>query len=404
MRILHVIASLAPRYGGPSKACVDMAAAVVERGHKVDIFTTALDGAGSLDVCTDRPVRTRGVQVHYFPTTLRGRWPVSIALSKALARWVPDYDLVHIHSLYLFHGAAAAHYCRKFGVPYLIRPHGTLDPFLYRRHRLRKLVYEALLERRNLRNAAGIHFTAEEERDLAQPFIPGARTFVAPLGLYLREYEDLPPAGRLRAKYPEIGDRKIVLHLGRLNFKKGLDILVDAFASVAATRDDVHLVLAGPDNEGYGEQIRQRAADRGIIQRTTFTGMLEGELKLAAFRDASVFALPSYSENFGIAVVEAMACGVPVVISNHVNIWRETKAAGAGLAIECAASACAEAIHEILADDALARDMGEKGRRLVAERYNWSAVGAQLESLYKQIISTAPMDHSASAGGAPVRR
>jgi glycosyltransferase involved in cell wall biosynthesis len=388
MKILHVIANLAPRYGGPSKACVDMAVAVAGRGHEVHIFTTDQDGTGRLEVPTDEPVHTRGVQVHYFPATLRGRWPISVGLAKALASRIPDFDIVHIHSLYLFHGAVAGHYCRKLGVPYVIRPHGSLDPFLYERHRFRKYIFEALFENRNLRNAAGIHFTSQEERDLAQPFIMGARSFVASLGLHLNEYATLPAAGRFRAAYPEIADRRIVLHLGRLNFKKGLNILVDAFSRVSNKHDDVHLVLAGPDNEGYGAQVRRWLADRGLSRRATLTGMLEGELKLAALRDAAVFALPSYSENFGIAVVEAMACGLPVVISDKVNIWREVQSAGAGLVVVCDAESCAGALLEILNNDERARTMGEKGQELVAERYAWPSVAEMLEAIYREIVSS----------------
>jgi glycosyltransferase involved in cell wall biosynthesis len=397
MKILHVIANLAPRHGGPSKACVDMAAAVAERGHEVHVFTTDQDGTGRLDVPTDEPAHSRGVQVHYFPVTLRGRWPISIGLGKALARRILDYDVVHIHSLYLFHGALAGHYCRKFHVPYVIRPHGSLDPFLYQRHRFRKLIYESLIEHRNLRNAAGIHFTAEEERDIAQPFIMGARSFVAPLGLHLSEYAHLPAAGTFRAGFPEIGDRRIVLHMGRLNFKKGLDILVNAFARIVSTRDDVHLVLAGPDNEGYGARVRGWLAERDLLDRATFTGMLEGEMKLAALRDATVFALPSYSENFGIAVVEAMACGLPVVISNKVNIWREVEIAGAGVVIECNAQPCAAALAEVLENDERAQTMGSNGRALVANQFDWSSVSGRLEAMYEDVLAGAQTTHMPEA-------
>jgi len=364
-----------------------MAVAVAARGHDVEIFTTDQDGTDRLDVPTNRPINVQGVQIHYFRSTLRRLWPVSIPLWRALARQIADYDLVHIHSLYLFHGAVAAYYCRRSRVPYIVRPHGTLDPYIYARHRFRKALCEVAFERRNLRNAAGIHFTAEEEQRLALPYIHGAASFVAPLGLHLDEYVNAVPSRSFRAFFPEIGDRKIVLHLGRLNFKKGLDILVDAFARVAREREDVHLVLAGPDDSGYGRNIKIRIIELGLESRATFTGLLQGELKLAAVHDASVFALPSYSENFGIAVVEAMACGCPVVISDKVNIWREVKAGGAGLIIECSADACASALSRLLGDETLRKEMGHRGQRLVRERFNWSSLGAQLEGAYEDIIS-----------------
>jgi len=398
-----VIAALAPRYGGPTKACLDMSAAIAARGHEVDVFTTDLDGTGRLDVPLSAPVVKRGVRIRYFRSGLRRVWPFSLPMCQALAQEIPGYDVVHVHSLYLSHGAVAGHYCRKFGVPYIIRPHGSLDPVLYKRHRLRKTVYEALIERRNLRGAAGIHFTAEEERALAQPYVSGTHPFVVPLGLHLEEYVDLPPAGMFRAAYAEIGDRRIVLHLGRLNFKKGLDILVEAFDDVAKKHDDAHLVFAGPDNEGYGANVRRWLSDRGLSGRATFTGMLQGQLKLAALHDASIFALPSYSENFGIAVVEAMACGLPVVISNKVNIWREVEDAGAGFVTAGSAEACAGAISRVLDDSALARAMGQRGRTLVAERFNWSVVGRQLEMAYREIVSRAKPSSAALRSRVPVK-
>lgn len=366
---------------------MDMAAAIAARGHEVQIATTDQDGPNRLQVPSNQPVVREGVRIRYFRSTFRGLWPISVALWRSLAREVATFDLIHIHSLYLFHGAVAAHYCRKRGVPYILRPHGSLDPFLYKRHRFRKAAYEFLIERRNLRRAAALHFTAEEERKLAEPYSLGAPSFVVPLGLHLDEYSALPPPGTLRAAYPEIASRRIVLHFGRINFKKGLDILVDAFAIAASRVGNIHLVIAGPDNERFGDQIRRRLADRGLTGRATFTGMLQGELKLAAFRDASVFALPSYSENFGIAAVEAMACGVPVVISDKVNIWREVKAANAGLVAACDATSFAECLLDVLSDDRIARQMGLSGRALVAQRFDWSLVADALETAYRNIVS-----------------
>jgi glycosyltransferase involved in cell wall biosynthesis len=362
-----------------------MSAALAARGHEVDLFTTDQDGVGRLDVPTDVSVVKRGVRVRYFRSGIRRIWPLALPLCRALAREIPRYDVVHIHSLYLSHGVVAGHYCRKFGVPYIMQPHGSLDPFLRERHRLRKAVYELLIERRNMEHAAGIHFTAEEERRLALPYIGKSRSFVVPLGIYPEDYANLPPRGTFRREFPEVGGRRIVLHLGRINFKKGLDVLVDAFSLLAAKRGDVHLVLAGPDNEGYGVEIRKRIERHGLSDRVTFTGTLEGDIKLAALAEADVFALPSYTENFGISVVEAMACGLPVVISKNVNIWREVAAAAAGIATECTGDACGEALNRVLADPALAQQMGASGQQLAMTRFNWLSVGQQLEEVYLEI-------------------
>lgn len=386
MRILHVIANLAPRYGGPSKACVEMAAAVAARGHEVHIFTTDQDGSGTLDVPTDRPVMRENVHIHYFHAQIRRIWPVSIPLAKALRDHVRDFDLVHVHSLYLFHGLLAGHYCRKWNVPYLLRPHGTLDPYLYKRHRIRKRFVEFLFEERNIRGAAALHYTTDDERRLAEPYVFGAHGVVVPNGLNIASYTNLPELGTFRAAYPEIGQKKIVLFLSRLNFKKGLDILIRAFAIMKEAQSDIHLVIAGPDSDGFESKVRTWVRKEGLDSSVTFTGMLQGERKLAAFRDANVFVLPSYSENFGIAVVEAMACGVPVVVSDQVNICHDISKSGAGLVVPCDTSKCAEGIRFVLDDEARASQMGSRGTAFVNENFSWSVVGSKLEEVYREVI------------------
>ena len=196
----------------------------------------------------------------------------------------------------------------------------------------------------------------------------------------------MPAPGRFRARYPEIGDKPIILFFGRVNFKKGLDILAKAFGAVARRRPDVHLVIAGPDNEGWGARVRTWLSEEGVLNRTTFTGMLLGPDKLAVLRDASLFVLPSYSENFGLAVIEAMAAGLPVIISDQVNIWREVETGRAGRVIPCDPGALADQILELLADPDTAADLGRKGRSLVQERYPWPRIGRSLAEAYGRII------------------
>src|SRR5208337_4565752 len=306
-------------------------------------------------------------------------------MARALAGGIREADLVHIHSLYLFHDLIAGHYCRSYGVPYLVRPHGTLDPYLYRRHRWRKYVMEAAFENRNIRLAAALHFTSEEEERLARPYIGDAPGVVVPLGVDLREFQELPAAGRFRERFPEIGQKEIILFLGRINFKKGLDLLVQALARVVRKRRDLHLVVAGPDNDGWGVRVKGWLQQEGIADCATFTGMLLGEEKLAALRDARIFVLPSYSESFGIAVIEAMACGLPVVISDRVNIWREVEAAGAGLVVPCEAGQTATAMLELLDNPGLAGRLGQNGIKLVREQFQWTTVAITLEKTYKKL-------------------
>lgn len=398
MKVLHVIANLAARYGGPPKACFEMARAVARLGHEVSIYTTNQDGPIELDVPIGSQVFKDGVEIRYFPIQHPRFWGFSLPLAGALREAIREYNIVHIHSLYLFHNAVAAHYCRKHDVPYLIRPHGTLDPYIFERHRFRKTAMEKLFEHKNIKHAAAIHFTTEEEKLLAQPYVFETPSIVVPHGLELAEYQDLPAPGVFGARFSEVGQKKIVLFFSRINFKKGLDILVRAFSIVARSRDDVHLVIVGPDDEGLGDKVRKWLKDEGIFERATFTGMLQGNDKLAVLRDAEIFVLPSYSENFGISVVEAMACGVPVLISDKVNIWREVEANKAGKVAPCDVERFAEEMSGLLGEPEEAKRMGDNGKALVKNRFQWSSVATDLEAAYHSVLSVEASKSSQATG------
>jgi glycosyltransferase involved in cell wall biosynthesis len=384
VKILHVIGDLAPVSGGPAKACFEMARAVARRGHRLAIYTTDFGQPVGAVPPGGAPLLRDGVTLRHFPLQPPRIWLASWPLRRALVADVAAYDLVHVHSLYLFHDWAAAAACRRAGVPYILRPHGALDPYIHRRHRAKKALFDRWFQDRMLARAAAIHYTAAEEMRLAAPFVHGAPGFVVPNGLELADYAALPPRGSFRRRHPGLGEAPIVLFLGRLNFKKGLDLLAAAFGRLGDRAGEACLVIAGPDG-GFRRETEVFVDQAGIRDRTLFTGLLQGADKLAALTDADLFVLPSYSENFGIAVVEAMACGLPVVISDQVNIWREIEGDGAGLVTPCEAGAVADAIARLIADPELRRRMGAAGRAAVAQRYSWDKVAEQLEAAYVRI-------------------
>jgi glycosyltransferase involved in cell wall biosynthesis len=386
MRILHVIPTLAERDGGPPKAVIEMCRELRRRGHESPIYATNADGRGHLGVPLARAVEVGGADVTYFPVSGGNYYKLSPAMSAALRENVARFDLVHVHMLYNFPSAAAAHHCRKYGVPYVIQPHGSLDPYLYRRHRLRKRLYEALIERRNLAAAWAVVFTSEEEMRLAKLSGLRFRGAVVPLGVELEE----PAAGAENAAdalWPELAGKRVVLFLSRINFKKGLDVLARAFGELHRARPDAHLVIAGPDTDGYAAQVRGWLAAERALDAATFTGMVLGERKAALLARADLFVLPSYSENFGIALVEAMGAGLPIVISNRVNIWREIAAARAGLVVNPDAGEVAEAMLRLLDDPVAASAMGARGRRLAREQFSWRAAGDQLVAVYADVVA-----------------
>jgi glycosyltransferase involved in cell wall biosynthesis len=387
VKILHVIAALYPERGGPAKVGPEMCRALGNKGVDVSIYTTNLNISGILDVPIDCAVVQDGVSVYYFPISGLRQYGFSLPLAKALRACIPTFDLVHIHSLYMFHTSASAHFCRKYKVPYIIRPHGTLDPYLRRKSRIKKGIYNLFLEKRNLDKASAIHYTSEEEMILAhRPMNIQSPGVVVPLGLNPEDYVKVPAPDSFRNRYPECRGKFLYLFLGRLDFKKGLDLLSRAFGEIARQRGDVHLVIAGPDEAGCIKQMRIWLAEEGILDRVSFPGMLSGKDKLAAFNDADVFVLSSYTENFGVALVEAMACGMPVVISDRVNIWREISDAEAGLVTKCNADDVFRGMYQLLKDPDLRIKLGRNARELVADRYNWDKNIDLMIDVYAKII------------------
>ena len=381
MRILHVISNLAAQSGGPAKATVEMAAAVAACGHDVAVFASDFGG----DPVDLAPARQAGVEIEIFPAGWPRFWQVSRPLGEALATAIPKSDVVHLNSLYLYHDWVTGKLCRLTGVPYILRPHGTLDPYIRQQSRLKKALAQLLFQRRVLQGAARIHYTAKDEETLAQGHVEGRPGVVIPLGLNLSDYRTLPDPVQFRAAFPDCGERPIILFLSRLHEKKGLDLLLPAFAAARAAGHDLQLVIAGPD-DGMVPAVKTWIRDLGLQQRVTLTGMLRGEAKLAAFAAASLFALPSYSENFGLAVIEALACGLPVLISDKVNIWPEIEAAGAGRIVPCEQAAVTAALTSLFSQPANLQALAQAAKP-AAELYDWPAIAVRLEKLYSDVIA-----------------
>ena len=319
-----MVQTLDVRTGGVARAVILLSEALAKAGHDVEIVT--------LDSPSSAPTGATSLNVHALGTGAAG-----YGYAPKLALWLrlnrERFDAVIVNGLWQYPGLAA---WRAFGgssTPYYVFPHGMLDPWFKRSYplkHLKKWLYWPWAEYRILRDARGVIFTSEEERLAAREsfWLYRCREQVTALGM------EAPPVGSVDeffARWPELRGKRIVLFLGRMHPKKGCDMLIDAFAHTRRNDQDTVLVLAGPDQAGWADELCQRASRHGIADRVTFTGMLEGSMKWAAFRAAEVFALPSHQENFGLAVAEALACGVPVLISNRVNIWREVQKDRAGL-------------------------------------------------------------------------
>jgi len=399
MRVLHVAPSLAPRLGGPSNL-LGLAGALVRQGCDVSVYATDLDEKGRflpwppprrLDVPTNREIADGGVNLRYFPVHWPTRAACSWRMAAALGRNVGTFDLVQIHSLFQFPGLAAAYFCRRAGVPYVLRPQGAFDPFDQHHHRGRKVVYYRLFEHRNVVRAAAIHYTSQTEAEHARQVGVTAPGFVVPLGIDPQSYADLPPHGRFRANHPPLENRRLVVFLGRITPKKGFDLLIPALARVAARVPEAHLVLAGPDNEGYASTVKDLIAAQGLGSRVTWTGLVTGARKLELLRDADVWVLPSYDENFAVAAVEAMAAAAPVVVSERVAVQDAVRRADAGLVVPTSVDALADAIEAILTNQRLRTQMGSNGQRLVASEFTWDVTANRLMRVYREILHPPPV-------------
>lgn len=382
MRVLQILPYYQPayRYGGPVKSVHGLNKALVEAGVDVTQFTTNIDGTQDLDVPLGEEVLLDGVKVYYYSVQAPRSYIYSFQLKQALHKRLSTFELVHIHGLYVYPTTAAAHFCRHHQIPYLIAPRGMLDHDAMQTGNLvkksRKRAYLNLMEKANLDGATALHFTAEEERRRSVYECSKERSVIVPNGL---DVADFPLK-------EESDDTDTVLFLSRIHSHKGLDLLIPAFAEVIQQHPRARLRLVGPDNTNYFPQIQALITHYQLHDYVQYDGMLLGEEKIKALQQAALFVLPSFSESFGMSIVEALACGTPVVISDRVNIYREIEAAQCGVVTRREITEIANGILFLLQHPAEAKQMGLRGRALVEEKFTWTAVADSMKSVYQSII------------------
>lgn len=383
---MHVIPSVGALRGGPSVLVRALASSLSQAGIETHIATTDDNGSGQLRVPLGVPKVEAGVTYWYFRRQTRFytfSWP----LARWLARHIREFDVVHIHALFSFAALPAAFFARRQGVPYIVRPLGTLNEWGMKNRRpwLKRISFR-FVESRILRNATLIHYTSEQERAEANKLpLPPSLSEIIPNALS----NDSPAyiSGHFRAQHPELQGRRIVLFLSRLDTKKGLDLLLPAFAKVRQQLPDAVLVLAGDGERNFVNRLKTQADSLGINAALFWAGFLSGASKWSALADADIFVLPSHSENFGIAVLEAMAVGTPVVVSDQVALHREILHAKAGLVAVRNTDSLAATILQLLNDPASAWLMGLNGKYLAERDYSADAVTRKLVHVYNGIVN-----------------
>jgi len=363
-----------------------MCRALGSHGVETLIASTDADGVGRLDVETGQFISYEDVAAIFFAR----QWSEAFKYSRPLARWlrahVAEFDVVHIHAIFSHACLAAAAACRKQGVPYVVRPLGTLDPWSMKQKPWRKSLFWQVAGKRMLQAAAAVHYTARAEQSAAEESLGVNHGKVIPLGVEtdwsaLTNHKEI-----VFDKLPGLSSHPYVLVLSRLHPKKGLDVLVDAFRSLVEQKDFTHwrLVLAGEGPDEYVQTLKQKVSAHRAEELVLFPGWLEGDEKNAFLRGASLLALPSYQENFGLCVIEALAAGVPVLVSPHVNLADEIEGAGAGWISRVEAGSIHETLTSALGDPAKLGRRGALGR-VFAERFDWPNVAGMLTQLYESV-------------------
>ncbi len=393
MKILVVTPSYWPAtdLGGPIFSLHNLNKALVKKGIDLTVYTTNVRLKGK--VVPGRETLVDGVKVTYFsfssffeflnPTG----WQFSVPMREALERNIKNFDLVYILSVWNYPVIMATSICGRYNKPYVISPRGLLYPETFGKKPARKWLYYKLLIERKLGGASAVHYTSHDE---AQSFHGRLglknKAIVAPNGIDLSEFSDLPDKNEFRKKYPALDGKTIILFLGRITWKKGIDILVRAFGILCKERPDLSLVIAGGDDEGYKKKVVSIVDKLGIGDRVIFTGALNGREKLEAYAGSDIFVLPSYSENFGMTVIEAMACGLPVVISDKVGICREAKGKNCAIVVEPNTESVYNGLSKLLDDERLKKDMAESGRSFVNESYNIDKVADKMIEEFEKLL------------------
>ncbi|HAT15727.1 MAG TPA: glycosyl transferase group 1 [Microcoleaceae bacterium UBA11344] len=390
MRILQIIPSISLVYGGPSQMVLGLSAALASKNIDVTIITTNSNGdIGQLplDVPLNQPIQQNGYQIIYFRCSPCRRYKFSLSLLQWLNANARQFDLAHIHALFSPVTTLAATIARYHNLPYIIRPCGMLDPADLQKKKLLKQIYGTVLERPNLAGAAAIHFTSKEEAKISERFGLGSTSkmsvpqdLVIPLGVTAGFFPQ-----RLRESQVPI-----ILFMSRIEPKKGLDLLLPALESLLASGIEFQFILAGsnPQDADYETGIKLKIQNSSLAKYTTITGFVGGDLKVELLTNADLFVLPSYYENFGIAVAEAMAAGVPVAISDRIHIWEDIQEAEAGWVGSLEVGAIANLIKSALLDPEERKRRGLNGKEYAKKHYNWEAIAQQTIDAYQQILSS----------------
>lgn len=384
LKVLHIVVSMASEYGGPVASVSGLTSALVHEGISCEIFTTRWKDSHA------GVMRPSTVSIHRFDVGFLARfWPgYSKALTKILWNRIGSgaFDLIHVHEPWHYPGFIAFLAACRYNIPYVLSPRGSLKEWCLSQKAFKKWVYMKMVQSHILKFADALHTLTDEEMKSISGLGYRTPVFVTPNGIDSSQFETLPDISEFMAAYPDLSAKRVILFMGRLHFQKGLDVLARSYVRLSHKFKDVALLVVGPDEDGIPKRMESILKTSPALRTTVFTGMLTGKDKLAALACADLFVLPSYSEGFSTAILEALAAGLPVVISRQCN-FPEVSEHDAGFVIEPSDVAVTEAISTLLSDDQLRTRMGQNGRNLVREKYTWDAIAGSMAGLYQRLVA-----------------
>jgi glycosyltransferase involved in cell wall biosynthesis len=382
MKVLHVIPSVAPSYGGPARAIIEIERSLSALGVEVTTISTNDNGPNSkLPVQCGVPILSEHATRIYF-STQGNLYRVSISMALWLNTNLKNYEIVHAHSLFCFPPVIAGYLARQKRIPYILRPLGVLAKYgMTQRRAALKALSVALVERRLIQSAAAIHFTSLAEQTEAEHFGLAGRGIVVPLGISGTGPEEENASRSLSA------GNMTILFLSRLDPKKNVESLLEAFAMLKRERPNLTLTIAGDGRPAYTDTLKSLAINLGVASSVNWLGHINGSGKAEQLSGATVFVLPSFSENFGIAVVEALACGLPCVVSAGVAISSAVERTGAGVVTGTDAASIAAGIRQVLCEARVYQTMSRAAYELAAREFSSEAMGTRLLELYTCIKS-----------------
>lgn len=380
MRVLHAIGGLEQRTGGTARVAVDLCDALVQQGIDTNLIATVIASSGAELI----DFSTIADRVHLFERKNVERFTFSLPLKRWLIENIRNYELVHVHGLFSYSGYTSAAIARQANIPCVITPHGMLEPWAFAHKPRRKALGFRLVEKKNLTHAAAIHAISSSEIQSIAARCSHDRIRFIPNGIRSSVFKQAFNPEQFYQQFPHTQGKDLLLFLGRIDPKKGLDLLAPAFAQLNRTFPNTHLIIAGPDGIGFLERAKQFFIDAGCFEQVTFTGNLSGTLKQSALGAATTYIAPSYSEGFSVSVLEGMAAGLPCIITTGCNF---PEAKHVAYVTDIDVDAIATALIDCFSNRPAAKALGQRARQFILDRYTWDQVATQMIDLYQEILS-----------------